>query len=311
MTDVMELSDEKYFSIPALSKSQIKNWDPHNPMAFWLQSAFNPNKADEEFGDYLVRGKLYHMMLLQPELVDANFEVNDEGGKLRINKKWQLLQAATKKLIVTSEELDRAKKMMLAFSRHEILRKLVSGGVIEKPFTWQDEEWGIPCKMRLDYLKNTTEGIYVIDYKTMSKDMDMNTRSIDKSGCQYDAGFYSRGIKAKYGKPINKFIFIYQNAKEDEENMIRVKVVEGAQLEACEIATAQAVKQIAPRIKAWQEANAVVCAEVDPVKHAEEVAKREDAKLRCWLPEIEAETWEVSSWFDRDIAEAIDKGENA
>ena len=308
MTDVMELSDEKYFSIPALSKSQIKNWDPHNPMAFWLQSAFNPNKAAEEFGDYLVRGKLYHMMLLQPELVDANFEVNDEGGKLRINKKWQLLQAATKKLIVTTEELDRAKKMMLAFSRHEILRKLVSGGVIEKPFTWFDEEWGIPCKMRLDYLKNTTtDGIYVIDYKTMSKDMDMNTRSIDKAGCQYDAGFYSRGIKAKYGKPIGKFIFIYQNAKEDEENMIRVKVVEGAQLEACEIATAQAVKQIAPRIKAWQEAfkglGDAQC------KGPEEVAKVDAAMLKCWLPEIEAETWEVSSWFDRDIAEAIDKGE--
>lgn len=311
MTDIMEMDDAAYFKIPALSKSQIKNWNPYNPMAFWLQSAFNPNKSAEEFGDALVRGKLYHMMLFQRDLVDASFEVTDELGKSRVNKKWQVAQAASKKLFISSEESDQAKKMMIALSRHEIVRKLISGGVVEKPFTWKDEGWKIPCKMRLDYLKNTTEGIYVIDYKTMSKDMDLNTRFIDKGGFQHDIGFYARGIKAKYGQPLKKFIFIFQSMNEGEENMIRVKVVEGPQLEACEIATEQDVKQILPRLKAWQDANAVVCAETEPAAYAAEVAKKEEAMLKAWLPEVEAETWEVSPWFDREIAESINKGENA
>jgi hypothetical protein len=303
------MSDDKYFSIPALSKSQIKNWDPYNPMAFWLQSAFNPMKAPEEFGDYLVTGKLYHMLLLQPELVEANFEVNYELGKSRINKKWQAAQAAIKKLLISSEELATAKKMMVAFSRHEILRKLVSGGVIEKPFSWHDKEWDIPCKMRLDYLKNTTEGIYVIDYKTTSV-MDTVTRSIDKNGFHLDVGFYSRGIKAKYGQELKKFIFIFQSTKEDEENNIRVKVVEGQQLIACEIATEQVVKQVVPRIKAWQAASKIVLAEVDPVLAAKEKEAKEAAMLKCWLPNFEAEIWEVSPWFDKELAEDITKGEN-
>lgn len=310
MTDIMEMDDDQYFKIPALSKSQIKNWNPYNPMAFWLQSAFNPKKAPEQFGDYLVLGKLNHMLLFQPELMPQHFEINDELGKSRINKKWQIAQNASSKLLISTEELDQTKKMMVALSRHEIIRKLVSGGVVEKPFTWKDEAWGIPCKMRLDYLKNTTEGIYVIDYKTMSKDMDMNTRFIDKAGFQYDIGFYSRGIKARYGKPLVKFIFIIQSMNEGEEDMIRIKVVEGPQLEACEIATEQEVKQIIPRLKAWEAANAIVCAEVEPEKAKAEQEAKEAAMLKAWLPEIEAEAWEVSPWFDREIAESIDKGEN-
>lgn len=311
MTDIMEMDDEQYFKIPALSKSQVKNWDPYNPMGFWLQSAFNPKKAAEEFGDYLVLGKLNHMLLFQPELYAYHFEVNDELGKSRINKKWQIAQNASKKLLISTEELEQTKKMMIALSRHEIVRKLISGGVVEKPFTWKDEAWKIPCKMRLDYLKNTTEGIYVIDYKTMSKDMDINTRFIDKGGFQHDIGFYARGIKAKYGQPLKKFIFIFQSMNEGEENMIRVKVVEGPQLEACEIATEQDVKQILPRLRAWEAANAIVCAEVDPEKAKAEQEAKETAMLKAWLPDVEAEAWEVSPWFDREIAESINKGEIA
>jgi len=307
MTDAMELDDKDYFKIPALSKSQIKNWNHFNPLSFWNQSAFNPKKAPEEFGDYLVVGKLYHMMLLQRELVDYHFEINDELGKSRINKKWQVAQAASNKLLISSEEKEQATRMMIAISQHEITRKLFSGGVIEKPFTWQDKDWNIPCKMRLDYLKNTTtDGIYVIDYKTTSI-MNQNIAWIDKGGFQYDVGFYSRGIQAKYGQPMKKFIFVFQSTKEGEEHLIRIKVVEGPQLTACEIATDLAVRQIVPRIKAWEAANAVVCAEVEADKYKVEVEKKEAAMLRAWLPEIEAESWEVSPWFDRALAEDVNK----
>lgn len=308
MSDVMEQSDADYFKIPALSKSQVKNWNSHNPLEFWNGSAFNPNKAAEEFGDYLVTGKLYHMMLLQRDLVNYHFEVNDEMGKSRINKKWQAAQLASAKLLISSEELERATKMVDAISKHEILRTLLSGLTIEKPFTWQDKDWDIPCKMRLDGLKNTSEGIYVFDYKTTSI-MGQNIAFIDKDGFQYDIGFYSRGIQAKYGQPLKKFIFIFQSTKEGEEHLIRLKVVEGPHMTACEIATDLAVRQITPRIKAWQAANAVVCAETDPVKYKAELEAKETAMLKCWLPEIEAESWEVSPWFDRALAEDMNKGE--
>jgi len=308
MTEIMEQSDADYFKIAALSKSQIKNWNHFNPLDFWHESAFNPNKAPELAGDYVVTGKLFHMMLLQRELVDSNFEVNDELGKSRINKKWQAAQLASAKLLISSEELDRATKMVDAISKHEILRTLLSGLTIEKPFTWHDKEWDIPCKMRLDGLKNTSEGIYVFDYKTTSI-MGQNISYIDKGGFQYDIGFYSRGIQAKYGQPLKKFIFIFQSTKEGEEHLIRLKVVEGPHMTACEIATDLAVRQIVPRIKAWQSANSVICAETDAEKYKAELEAKEAAMLKCWLPYLEAESWEVSPWFDRALAEDLNKGE--
>lgn len=74
------MNDKEYFSLSALSKSQIKNWDPHDPMQFWNKSAFNPNKSKDEITDYTVTGKLYHMMTLQRDKVMDSFTVDDSLG---------------------------------------------------------------------------------------------------------------------------------------------------------------------------------------------------------------------------------------
>jgi hypothetical protein len=285
----MEVSEEEYFKIKALSKSQIKNWNPYNPMAFWNKCVFNPNKVQDELGDYLITGKLYHMMLLQRELVQDNFTVSDAGGKSRDNKKWIAAQAESEKLLISTYENAQAVRMMDAISKHEIVRGLFSGGVIEKPYIWKDQEWGIDCKMKLDYIKNTKDdGLYVVDYKTTSI-MGRNIDYIDKGGFQYNIGMYSRGIRAKYGQELKRFIFVFQSTNEGEEHMIRIKVVEKTHITACEIATELAVKQILPRLKTWQSASTDIMREL------------------AWLPTIEPENWEVSPWFDRKIAESVDK----
>ena len=181
--------------------------------------------------------------------------------------------------------------MAEALYKHEIIRKILSDGKVEKPYTWYDEEWNIPCKMMTDYEKNTAEGLYCIDDKTTSI-MDRVISHIDKNSFHYDVGFYSRGIKAKYGLPLAKFIFIFQSTGEGEENNIRIKVVEGCQLEACEIETNRVVREIVPRLRAWQD---------DQTK----APQYRDIIDKIWLPEVTAETWEVSPWFDRKIAENI------
>lgn len=306
MTLIHEINERDYFKLAALSKSQIANWSKYDPMAFWLRSAFNPAVPMDDFTDALVCGKLYHMMVLERKEIKANFAVNDELGLSRKNKKWKEAQAESAKLYITSEELERAKNMALALSRQDDVRRLFSGGVAEKPFMWQDEGWNIPCKMKLDYLRNTPEGLECIDYKTTAKEIP---HFIDKGGFQHDVGMYARGIKAKYGQPLKKFHFVFQSTNEGEENLIRIKTVEGAWLEGCEMATEQTVKQILPRLRAWNEANSIVIAEVDPKKAKKAQKAKEDAMLKCWLPTIEAEPWELSPYIDKQIADDIHKGE--
>ena len=280
------MTNEEYFSTPALSKSQIKQYNPRNPSKFWTSCTFNPNRKDIELNDAMVQGQLYHACLFERAKVMDMFVVNDGLGKMRSNKKWQAAQAETEKTIITTEELNRATMMIEAMQKHQIIKDLLSTGFNEQPFFWHDETWDIDCKAKLDHIHNTEEGIYVIDYKSTGK-IDENTRYIDKGGVQYDVGFYARAVMAKYKQPMKKFIFIYQSTKEGEENDIRIKVVEGPQLEACIIATDCIVREIVAKIKEWQKTKSEA----------------------IWLPEIVAEPFEVSPWYDKSLAEMIHKGE--
>ena len=279
------MEENKYFSVPGLSKSQIKYWDSHNPTKFWDICTFNPNRKKVEPNDAMVQGQLYHAFLWERDKVLDMFEVHDDLGKMRSNKKWTEAQKNTKKTIITTEELNHGTRLVDALLKHQVIRDLIDAGTNEKEYFWHDKAWDIDCKAKLDCIKNTTEGIYVIDYKSTSQ-MD-KMQFIDKGGFQYDVGFYARAVMAKYGLPLVKFFFIFQSTKDGEENDIRIKVVEGAHLEACAIATDCAVREIVPKIKEY-------------------LAKPEE---KIWLPDIKPEPFEISPWYDREMANKINKGE--
>lgn len=273
-----------YLRAPALSKSQIKKWDNRNPGAFWRDCSFNPKAKFDKFTDAIVTGQLRHMMLFQRDLVLSNFEVNDELGKSRINKKWILAQESSKKMFITSEELKESTLGTEALLKHEVIRDLLKFAKTESPYFWHDKEWEIDCKMRTDAETGTVDnGSICIDLKTTGKDFP---KYIDKEGYQYEIGFYSRGLREKYKRPMKQFIHILQSTAENDEDNIRVRVTEGPMLEACEIEVSRVVKEIAPKIREWQ--------------------KSKDNRI--WLPEIVAEQFEVSPWYDREISEKI-KGE--
>lgn len=271
------MTDAEYFALKALSKSQVKQWDAGYPKRFWDNCVFNPEYKPMELSNSMAFGKLSHAFVLTPNIVNQDFTINDDLGKSRTTKKWQEAQAKESKTIVTMAEVDHAQRMASALSQYEIIRDLLRGSIAEKPYTWIDPSWG-PCKAKLDLIKNTAEGLYIIDYKTSSK-VETNLRFIDSGAFQYDIGFYNRAAKAKFGKSLAKFIFIFQSTNEGEEHLIKIKSVSGNQLEACEIATDVAVQAILKRIAMWKEGDKT-----------------------AWLANIQAEEWELSQWVDREIA---------
>lgn len=286
------MTDAEYFALAALSKSQVKFWRPDNPLEFWRHCNFNPEREQVEMTDAMAFGKLSHAMLLTPKIVNDEFEVVDGLGKSRINKKWIEAQAATSKTIVSTEEVERATAMTKAVLQYDIYRELLSGGMNEQPFIWDDAEWG-PCKSRLDLIKNTETGLCVVDYKTTGQ-IDQVTRHIDFAKLHYDVGFYNRAVKVKYADylakheqtSIDKFIFIFQSTKEGEEHLIKVKAVSGAQLGGCDIATEEAVRQIRTRYAAWQKGDAT-----------------------AWLPNPQITEFALSPWIDKEIANSDTKGQ--
>ena len=91
-----------YFNVPALSKSQVKQWRPDNPIQFWRNCVFNPEYAPITPTDAMIRGQLIHLIVLEPHRFEEEYEINDKLGKSRTNVKWQDAQDATDKTIITT-----------------------------------------------------------------------------------------------------------------------------------------------------------------------------------------------------------------
>jgi hypothetical protein len=246
------MNDKEYFGTVALSKSQVKQYRKDNPQSFWVNSVLNPKSEDDGVTtDAMAFGKLLHCLLLEKDKLKVEFEVNDTLGKMRTNKKWILAQADNDKTIITTAELEKATKMIGAVYEYDLYRELWSDGLQEKAFMWYDRAWGIDCKCKMDMIKNTSEGIYGVEYKTSGK-IDTELYNIDKGNFQLDVGFYDRAATEKYGKPFEKFIFFFQSTKKGEEGLFKVLSVEGPQLDACRVYTDLLVREIVGRHKRWK-----------------------------------------------------------
>lgn len=217
------MTDGEYFSIPAVSASQIKQFDK-GAYYFWKTSPYNPDRTEDKDSDALVFGKLAHCMLLEPSKVEEEFEIAD-FGKSRNNKKYLELKDTTNKTIVSQEEWDHAKKMIDEIKQHHLASAIIGGATAEMPYFWIDKETKLYCKCKVDAIKRTRNGIVVIDYKT-SSDIQGLINWPQKFQYPLQADFYSRAIKQKYGEEPCEFVFIIQSNKVGEEDIIAVANVE-------------------------------------------------------------------------------------
>lgn len=213
-------NDNAYFAYKALSASQIKTFDK-SKHEFWMSSPFNPNKAPEKETDALIFGKLAHCILLEPEEVHKRFLVMDWGTKTRGVKYEDAKLKNPGKIIVSPAEYDKAMKMLANVRNHPLAREIINGAMCEVPFTWNDELTGLPCKCKMDALKNTRSGLVIVDYKT-SSDIPGLLRWAEKLQYPLQDAFYCEGVKAKYGEDPVEFVFIVQSSKEGEEDVVTV-----------------------------------------------------------------------------------------
>lgn len=248
---IEKMTDAEYFSVPAISASQIKQFDK-GAYWFWKTSPFNPDREPEKDIDALVFGKLCHCLLLEPEKFDEEYMVYD-FGKLRSNKKYNEAKLENpNKIIINQDELDHAKKMMAAIREHKLASLILDGATAEMPFMWVDKETGLPCKCKMDAIKRTKGGIIIIDYKT-SSDVEGVINWPQKLQYPLQADHYCRAVKEKYGEDPIEFIFIIQSNKVGEEDIIAVCNVEfDTQSVAHDIVDFH-MREIKEKLDAWNE----------------------------------------------------------
>lgn len=247
---MQRLSDKEYFAYKGLSKSQIKKWNDQNPMAFWNNCVFNPNRIDEGVTDALVNGRLAHTLLLEPQKFDEEYKIipDGKGFSSRKTKAFQDAIANEKsgKDLVLQSEFDNWYKRIKTLLSYDLIKSILKGISIEKPVIWEED--GIVLKAKLDAVKNTPQGIVLIEYKTTST-IEKNIRGIDVGGYTYDVGMQCKAIEALYGKTPKKMVFIIQSSRPDEENWIEVRSVEQQDIETCRAYTDMTIDKIKKRFK--------------------------------------------------------------
>lgn len=244
------ITDKEYFSYPGLSKSQIKQWEDGNPMKFWKNCVFNPNRVDEGVTDALVNGRLAHTLLLEPTKFAEEYTIiPDQRGFS--SRKTQAFQKAieenkTGKDLILQSEFDNWYHRIKTLISYDLVKSILKGIQIEKPIIWEED--GLVLKAKLDGVKNTPQGIVLIEYKTTST-IEKNVKGIDLGGYVFDVGMQSKAIRAIYGQDPKKMIFIIQSSKEDEENYIDIRSVEQQDIQTCKIFTDMTIEKIKARLK--------------------------------------------------------------
>lgn len=220
---IEKMTDAEYFSIPAVSASQIKAYDK-GAYWFWKSSPYNPERVQEEDSDAMIFGKLAHCLLLEPDKFETEFEVTD-FGKSRKNKAYLEFKASSTKTLVSPDEYQHAKLMVEEVGKHPLASAIVDGATAEMPYFWIDDETKLYCKCKIDAIKRTKNGIVVIDYKT-SSDIQGVLNWPQKLQYPLQADFYCRAVEKKYGEKPCEFVFIIQSNKPGEEDVIAVANVE-------------------------------------------------------------------------------------
>ena len=242
------LSDKEYFAYKGLSKSQIKKWNDNNPMSFWKSCVFNPNRTDEGITDALINGRLAHTLLLEPQKFADEYKVIPDGKGFSSRKTKAFQEAIAKeksgKDLILESEFDNWTNRINTLLSYDLVKAILAGISIEKPVIWDED--GLCLKAKLDAVKNTPQGIVLIEYKTTAT-IEKNIRGIDVGGYVFDVGMQAKAIENLYGQTPVKMVFIIQSSKEDEENWIDIRSVEKQDIATCRVYTDLTIDKIKKR----------------------------------------------------------------
>ena len=171
----------------------------------WVDGA-----KDNEESDALAFGKAFHCALLEPERFIGTYTVEPSFGDCRkkdnraARDAWRAEHAGS--VLLSSDDHLACMRMTESIRRHPIAGKLLAGGEAEVTARWRDEDTGIECKARADYL--IRERRLIVDIKTAADaSLESFRRSVANYGYHRQDAFYRAGF-ATAGAPVDNFVFV-------------------------------------------------------------------------------------------------------
>jgi hypothetical protein len=209
---VYDIPEDAYHADPvpggSLSSTGARKLLPPSCPALFRHEQLNPPPARKVFEI----GSAAHKLVLGsgPELVLVDYE------------RWDTKEAKAKvadaraagAIPLKRVEYEQVHEMADALRRHDLAAALLDPdyGKPEQTLIWQDEETGVWCRARLDWLPTSGYGRMIVpDYKTsVSVSRAAITKSVAEHGYHRQAAWYLAGVRALGLATDAAFVFIVQ-----------------------------------------------------------------------------------------------------
>lgn len=198
----MKCTNKEYRESPGVSRSDLWHIDPdagNTPAHF----RYHMEHAEEEdpASPAMIFGSAIHKLVLEPESFSAEFSVLPSGIDRRTKAGKEqygiFLEEANGKTIITEDQYKTALEMSEALLMNEEVKEILckrEKAETEESYFWTDQQTGIRCKVRPDFLRHDLQMIF--DYKTTESCNERDfRRSIRKYGYKLQVGMYVEGME--------------------------------------------------------------------------------------------------------------------
>ena len=233
---VQNLPFEEYRQQSGLNQSTLKQW-------------FSATQKKTAYKNYqaLQFGSAGHCLLLEPEMFPELYVRAPEGLNQRGKtgkKRWvEYEEQHPGKILLRTGEWERLENIRKVFEIHPQIQKLWKNGSAEVSLFWQDSEFALDCKARLDWFD--ADSAIIVDLKFTN---NIGKAAVQKPIQDYyalQASWYVRAVTQLTAKvPDFFFVFIEKYAP----HLIRVCSVSAADLKHGQHKTECAIKNFSNNI---------------------------------------------------------------
>jgi hypothetical protein len=194
------LPASEYHQIKALSASSAKML--LKSPAHYLAGIASPREPTAA----MRLGTLCHTLVFEPDNFDKEFAIMpkvDKRTKFGKEAAAQFEADNEGKTVLDEYQYEKARAIADSALAHPLVREYMHGGDAEITMLW--EQYGIPCKARVDYLT----GPVIFDLKTcQDASPDGFARQIGAFQYHLQAAHYAAGFEAITGEKLDRFCFI-------------------------------------------------------------------------------------------------------
>ena len=190
MEIIHNIPNHKYQKMPGISSSELRTLYFKSPFHYKYEKE---NNIEDEYKKFFHQGTLIHSLLLEPDKTQETLHVLPEhitdfrttAARAERDKALQ----ENKNVLLYKDYLQIVDAVEI-YKKNSLVKTYLSEGVAEASVFWTDEETGIKCKCRPDYLTEQ----FLVDVKSCD-DLDKFESSFRRYNYHVQGAHYLRGTR--------------------------------------------------------------------------------------------------------------------